>query len=108
MKIFLLISLIGSSLALADDCKTKLNDLNQKSTTVAKLDQHVAFQVTAAANRIAKKSVWKESPQVLRIEEEKYKSEFSNKDMKLVLFYDSHAEVFGYIKNSTYWCMKDK
>lgn len=105
-------TLIWGSAAFADSCEKKLVELNKQVSAPHKLDPHVAFQVTAAANRISNSSLWKMEPQILKIQDNVNKSEFKHSNKNLTVFYNDQAEVFGYIQKvknkNTFWCMKDK
>lgn len=110
MKILLLfLTLLSSSFALAD-CQKMLTEKHKKDSVTESLDPRITLQVVSAANRIAGESLWKSAPEAKKIEENLYKSDFSDKNQSLTVFYNKAAEVQGYIqvknKKTSYWCMK--
>lgn len=108
MKMFMLFLLL-TSYAFAD-CQQMLIEKNKLKSNSEKLDSRITLQVVSAANRIAGESLWKNAPEVQKIEPNLYKSDFTHSGHSLTVFYNKAAEVQGYIqvknKKTSYWCMK--
>lgn len=93
------------------DCGQMLIEKNKKTATPESLDSRITLQIVSAANRIAGESLWKAAPDVSKVEENLYKSDFRHGQQSLTVFYNKAAEVQGYIqtknKKTTHWCIKE-